>query len=62
MKAIRSRVSAWPVRGKDMKKNKKNKGRNWLAVHAHNRKAGAMPDKKKQKNKNACRGRVKGGE
>ena len=37
----------------------KLKKRNWLAVHAHNRKAGAMPDKKKQKNKKACRGQVK---
>ena len=40
----------------------KIKKRNWIAVHAHNRKAGAMPDKKKQKNKKACRGQVKGGE
>lgn len=41
------------------KNSKKNKGRNWLAVHAHNRRAGAMPDKKKQQNKNACRVQVK---
>jgi len=40
----------------------KIKKRNWIAVNAHNRKAGAMPDKKKQQNKNACRGRVKGDE
>jgi hypothetical protein len=39
-------------------KNSKKRGRNWLAVHAHNRRAGAMPDKKKQQNKNACRGQV----
>ena len=36
--------------------------RNWLAVHAHNRKAGAMVDRKKEQNKKACRGRIKGGE
>ena len=40
----------------------KLKKRNWIAVHAHNRKAGAMPDKKKQQNKKACRGQAKGGE
>ena len=40
-------------------KNSKKRGRNWLAVHAHNRKAGAMPDKKKQQNKKACRVQVK---
>jgi hypothetical protein len=41
------------------KNSKKNTGRNWLAVHAHNRRAGAMPDKKKLQNKNACRVQVK---
>ena len=41
------------------KKSKKNRGRNWLAVHVHNRKAGAMPDKKKLQNKNTCRVQVK---
>lgn len=41
------------------KKTKKKRGRNWLAVHAHNRSAGAMPDKKKLQNKNACRVQVK---
>ncbi len=29
--------------------------RNWLAVHAHQRKGGAMKDRKKEANKNACR-------
>tara|TARA_R110002020_G_scaffold10589_3_gene40384 strand:- start:621 stop:785 length:165 start_codon:yes stop_codon:yes gene_type:complete len=46
----------------EKQKSAKIKKRNWLAVHAHNRKAGAMPDKKKQQNKKACRGQVKGGE
>ena len=32
--------------------------RNWPAIHAHNRKGGAMPDRKKESNKNACRGRI----
>jgi hypothetical protein len=32
--------------------------RNWLAVHAHNRKGGAMPDRKKEANKRACRKRI----
>jgi hypothetical protein len=41
---------------------KKNRGRNWLAVNAHHRKAGAMKDRKKAANKKACRGQVKGGE
>jgi len=46
------------------KKNKKKqeqakKDRNWLAVHAHNRKGGAHTDRKKQRNKRACRGRHK---
>ncbi len=33
--------------------------RNWLAVHAHQRKGGPMRDKKKQEQKKACRGRVR---
>jgi len=44
------------------KKNKKEqakKDRNWLAIHAHNRKGGAHTDRKKQRNKRACRGRHK---
>ena len=41
---------------------KERRRRNWLAVHAHNRKAGAMVDRKKKANKKACRGQVKGGE
>ena len=36
--------------------------RNWLAVHAHNRKGGAFKDRKKENNKQACRKRVKEGE
>ena len=43
-------------------KLKEQRRRNWLAVHAHNRKAGAMVDRKKKANKKACRGQVKGGE
>jgi len=34
-------------------------GRNWLAVHAHQRKGGPMKNRKKQANKHACRGKVK---
>jgi hypothetical protein len=44
------------------KKNDKKappKQRNWLAVHAHNRKGGAHVDRKKQDNKSKCRGRHK---
>jgi len=41
---------------------KERRRRNWLAVHAHNRKAGAMVDRKKKANKKACRVRVEGGE
>ena len=45
------------------KKNKKNdepkKDRNWLAIHAHNRKGGAHTDRKKERNKKVCRGRHK---
>ncbi len=33
--------------------------RNWLAVHAHNRRAGSHIDRKKRANKRACRGKVK---
>lgn len=33
--------------------------RNWFAVSAHFRKSGAMVDRKKQRNKNACRGKVR---
>jgi len=32
--------------------------RNWLAVHAHQRKGGPMKDRKKEANKKACRARV----
>ena len=32
--------------------------RNWLAIHAHNRKGGPMKDRKKAANKRACRGRA----
>ena len=35
------------------------KARNWLAVHAHNRRAGTHTDRKKRANKRACRGKVK---
>ena len=43
------------------KKKRKNqpKERNWLAVHAHFRKAGSHQDKKREANRKACRGRVK---
>jgi len=55
--------------GEQMSKNKKRAvskaqerrriaSRNWLAIHAHNRKGGAMPDRKKESNKNACRKRI----
>jgi len=47
------------------KKNKKKappKQRNWLAVHAHNRKGGAHVDRKKEDNKSKCRGRHKDAE
>jgi len=47
------------------KKNKKKappKQRNWLAVHAHNRKGGAHVDRKKEDNKSKCRGRHKDSE
>ena len=41
-----------------MKDKKKIKTRNWQAVNAHFRKAGAMKDRKKESNKKACRGKV----
>ena len=42
------------------KKNKMPKERNWLAVHAHFKTgAGGHVNKKKQANKNACRGKVR---
>jgi hypothetical protein len=48
-----------------MKKSKKTTdraataGRNWHAVNAHFRKAGAMKDRKKAADKKACRGKVR---
>jgi len=33
--------------------------RNWLAVHAHQRKGGPMKNEKKEANKKACRGKVR---
>ena len=39
-------------------KIKRSKSRNWLAVHAWNRKGGCMLNKKKTANKFACRKRV----
>jgi len=45
---------------KSTKKGKAPKERNWLAVHAFQRSgAGHHGDKKKQRNKRACRGKVK---
>jgi hypothetical protein len=44
------------------KKNKKKqlpKERNWVAVGAIQRKAGAHTDRKKERNKRACRGKVR---
>ena len=44
------------------KKNKKKqlpKERNWIAVGAIQRKAGAHTDRKKERNKRACRGKVR---
>ena len=34
------------------------RARNWLAVHAHNRRGGTHTDRKKRANKKACRGKV----
>jgi hypothetical protein len=45
-----------------MKRNKqakKIKTRNWLAVAAHFRKGGAMPDRKKEMNRKKCRCKVR---
>ncbi len=42
------------------KKNKPSKGRNWLAIHAHLRSgAGNHGDKRKERSRKACRGRVR---
>jgi len=38
-----------------MKKQKTPKHRNWLAVHAHFRKAGSHKDKKKEAKRKSCR-------
>lgn len=40
------------------KKTKTQKARNWLAIHAHFKSgSGSHGDNKKQKSKNACRGK-----
>lgn len=41
-----------------MKKVKKIKSRNWLAVHAHNRRAYTAKNKRAEKSKKACRKKV----
>jgi len=41
------------------RKTKTPKARNWLAVHAHFRRGGAMKDRKKEANKRACRQKVR---
>tara|TARA_Y100000310_G_scaffold246252_1_gene251464 strand:+ start:916 stop:1053 length:138 start_codon:yes stop_codon:yes gene_type:complete len=41
------------------RKSQKPKQRNWIAVAAHFRRAGAMKDKKKAANKKACRVKVR---
>jgi hypothetical protein len=41
------------------KKAKTLKRRNWIAVAAHFRRAGAMKDRKKAANKKACRVKVR---
>ena len=33
--------------------------RNWLAVHAHQRKGGPMKDRKKEADKKACRQKIR---
>jgi len=33
--------------------------RNWLAVHAHQRKGGPMKDRKKEADKKACRKKIR---
>ena len=47
-----------PKRKTKKKQNKAPKERNWLAIHAHNRKGGAMTNRKKEQSKRACRGKV----
>ncbi len=42
-----------------MKPKKKIKTRNWVAVAAHFRKGGAMQDRKKEKQRKLCRGKVR---
>ena len=45
---------------KNKKKNKMPKTRNWLAIHAFQRSgSGSHGDKKKQRNKKACRQKIK---
>jgi hypothetical protein len=39
------------------KRPKARKLRNWLAVHAHNRRGGHHGDQKKEASRKACRGR-----
>ena len=41
------------------KKKTEPKERNWIAVHAFNRKGGAMKNNKKERNKKACRKKIK---
>ncbi len=41
------------------KKIKTIKPRNWLALHARQRRGGPMKDRKKAADKKACRGRVR---
>lgn len=44
---------------KKQKKLEARKPRDWVAVHAHHRTgAGAMPDRKKERSRKACRGKV----
>lgn len=45
--------------GKKKQKKKKIKWRNWLAIHAHFRRNGAMKDRKKEADKNKCRDKPK---
>jgi len=51
-----SDYALWRIK---MKKEKKIKTRNWLAVHAHFRKAGSHKDKRKEASKKYCRGKHK---
>ena len=47
------------VKMKNKKKQNPPKNRNWLAVRAHFKSgAGSHGDKKKQKNKTLCRGKI----